>query len=472
MKAECGSFLSAMLPRFVLFTSHDPQWDLRPPLPCSLRPFRVWRNLWAEAPVRYVDNSKLKLNFTFGGFMFQFGPPNIEKLKSRHDINGLIKALGYSKKKEVRNQASNVLKEIGEPAVDLLISALSHPNKLIVEEAEKTLEGIGVQAVDRLISILDNENHPIKLKAIEILGNIKDTRSVETLISKLNQWLSYSNWDTDQLSIYAAYSLGKTKDSRAIEPLISAMQSSVEILASAAARALGEFKDARAVETLLSALTSYEMKAAKAGAAEALGMIGDVRAVKPLISMLKGGSSFACSKAIEALGKIGDVRAVEPLCNLLQVFKPGISKIAEVLATFGDIRAIEPLDIQLKSENDQIEYYKKNIENYKKKYSNGDHQYLQNIKDETYYLETAINNRNIIKEAIFRIKHANLDDNVNNKRKKIDKLPRLIKECEHEWIMAPDKACHICGQRDEGGVPLGCKKCSLLICHKCLDLFN
>jgi hypothetical protein len=26
------SFLSAMLPRFELFTSHDPQWDLRPPL--------------------------------------------------------------------------------------------------------------------------------------------------------------------------------------------------------------------------------------------------------------------------------------------------------------------------------------------------------------------------------------------------------------------------------------------------------
>ncbi|MCC7162462.1 MAG: HEAT repeat domain-containing protein [Anaerolineae bacterium] len=41
-----------------------------------------------------------------------FGPPNIEKLKAKHDVNGLIKALGDQKNSDLRAKAAKALGEI------------------------------------------------------------------------------------------------------------------------------------------------------------------------------------------------------------------------------------------------------------------------------------------------------------------------------------------------------------------------
>ena len=60
-----------------------------------------------------------------------FGPPDVEKLKARRDVNGLIKALSYEKdsKKDkplrTRSEAARALGEIGDPAViPALVAAL------------------------------------------------------------------------------------------------------------------------------------------------------------------------------------------------------------------------------------------------------------------------------------------------------------------------------------------------------------
>jgi HEAT repeat protein len=52
--------------------------------------------------------------------MFLFGPPNVEKMKARRDVNGLIKALRYRKDKGVRQAAAEALVKIGAPAVEVL----------------------------------------------------------------------------------------------------------------------------------------------------------------------------------------------------------------------------------------------------------------------------------------------------------------------------------------------------------------
>lgn|GEM_PF-4660012 len=63
-----------------------------------------------------------------------------------------------------------------------------------------------------------NENMMIRASAASILGNISDARSVDPLISALQD----SYWLTRR---YAAQSLGKLRDERAVLPLIQALHS-------------------------------------------------------------------------------------------------------------------------------------------------------------------------------------------------------------------------------------------------------
>ena len=54
-----------------------------------------------------------------------FGPPNIEKLRAKGNVKGLIKALGYQKDADVRRNAVEALGGIGNARiVEPLIVAL------------------------------------------------------------------------------------------------------------------------------------------------------------------------------------------------------------------------------------------------------------------------------------------------------------------------------------------------------------
>ena len=85
-----------------------------------------------------------------------FGPPNVEKLKAKRDVKGLIKALGYQKDGHVRNAAAGVLGQIGD-----------------------------TRAVEPLIAALKDESWGVRHYAAEALGQIGDTRAVELLIAAL-----------------------------------------------------------------------------------------------------------------------------------------------------------------------------------------------------------------------------------------------------------------------------------------------
>jgi len=181
--------------------------------------------------------------------MSLFGPPNIEKMKARRDVDGLIKALQYKikstefKDEWVRRDAAKALGEIGGSSVVLpLIAALKHR---------------------------DNE----------------------------------VRWE-------AALGLGKISDARGVEALNAALKD--PYLCRAAAIALGEIGGAHAVEPLISVLENKDAEVRKA-AVEALGKIGDTRAVEPLIAELNDKDIKVRKAAVEALGKIGDIRAIQPL---------------------------------------------------------------------------------------------------------------------------------------------------------------
>jgi HEAT repeat protein len=78
-----------------------------------------------------------------------FGPPNIDKLKAKRDVKGLIKALGYEraavkdKAEGVRYYAARALGQIGDArAVEPLIAMLKDNWRTVREAAAEALDNL------------------------------------------------------------------------------------------------------------------------------------------------------------------------------------------------------------------------------------------------------------------------------------------------------------------------------------------
>ena len=281
-----------------------------------------------------------------------FGPPNIEKMKEKKNVKGLIKALKH-KDSDIRKGAADALGEIGDArVVKPLIKALQDSDMFVYLKAAEALGKIGdARAVESLIVSLQNRSKYGVEEALEALGKI-GTPAVEPLIAALQD----SNKDIRR---YAADALGKIGDARAVESLIKALQDSEMFVSSKAAEALGKI-GAPAVEPLIAALQDSD-KDVRQYAAGILGKIGDARAVESLINALQDSNGRVRRKAVLSLGEIGDARAVEPLINTLQdSYNDVRQNTANVLGKIGDTRAVEPLIATLQDSN---EYVRENAAN-------------------------------------------------------------------------------------------------------------
>jgi len=206
--------------------------------------------------------------------------PNVERLREKKNVKGLIKAL-------------------------------RHKDWHVREEAAWALGGIGdARAVEPLIQALMDDSDVLRRIAAWALGEIGDRRAVEPLIQALE------DRDPD-VQEKAAEALGKIGDARAVEPLIQALKDKDSDVREKAAEALGKIGDTRAVEHLFQALKDDKDWDVRGKAAEALGEIGEP-AVEPLIQALKDEDSVVRRIAAEALGKTGDKRAVERLIQALK----------------------------------------------------------------------------------------------------------------------------------------------------------
>lgn len=114
--------------------------------------------------------------------MSLFGPPNITKMEAKHDVKGLIKALGYQDKRDlelhsyqtnrgrvrnslVRSRAMDALVRIGTPSVELLIAALEGD-----KDAPWTVHA-----------------NLARCAAADALGQIGDARAVKPLIATFDE---------------------------------------------------------------------------------------------------------------------------------------------------------------------------------------------------------------------------------------------------------------------------------------------
>ena len=254
--------------------------------------------------------------------MSLFGPPNIENMKRKRDIKGLIKALSYKKDGNIANSAEKALIEI-KPSIEFLISPLRKATgyekvKILSIFREIVFAPSNIKnplACETLLVALKDKDQDVRRYSAITLGEIKDPRGVEPLISVLKDISENMREDISEwVRVSAVEALAKIKDPRAIEPLAYALKDRSKNVQLSAAIALSEFKDPRALEPL-EVFLSYS-NGSQVSAAIALSEFKDPRAVEPILNALEEGYINEYSErenAFKALCKIKDPRAMKTL---------------------------------------------------------------------------------------------------------------------------------------------------------------
>jgi HEAT repeat protein len=286
--------------------------------------------------------------------MALFGPPNVEKMKAKKDVTGLIKALGYRKDASVRKAAVKALVEIGEPAVEPLIAALKVENEDVRQAAAEALVKNGEPAVEPLIAAL--KDYSVREAAAGVLGKIGEP-AVERAVERLIVEFMGQDDDAREAAVKALVAIGEPS----VEPLIAALSDK----SLNARRIVGEFWVVMPAGTeeviphcrdlcakLIDVLRDKGLSA-RGAAAGALGDIGDTRAIEPLIAAVKDEDLLVRWTAAGALFALRDARALEPLATLkdedLLVQGCGL-----VLKLVGDARTVKPLIAKLVDEDDDV----------------------------------------------------------------------------------------------------------------------
>lgn len=118
-------------------------------------------------------------------------PPNVQKLKDERDVPGLIKALRYLLKSDVRKAAAEALGSLADPrAVQPLVEALKDDREEVAQAAAQALVACGEPAVEPLIKLVmqkkwDGSAWNLRTQAVtlacEALGQLNDPRAQNTL---------------------------------------------------------------------------------------------------------------------------------------------------------------------------------------------------------------------------------------------------------------------------------------------------
>ncbi len=246
---------------------------------------------------------------------------------------------------EGRSSAVEALAKSGDSrAVALLITTLQDESELIRGLALQGLKDIGPPAVPLLIVTLKNPDRQVRRKASCVIDNIGyklkdigDFRAVESLIDALN----------DPASVVRGHSvaaLGKIGGPQALPAVMAALKaeavrSALDIGVCYRAIEATHRLGGRAAECLIPAL-NHPDKAIRRKAATLLGKTGETGAVELLIGALKDKHPRVRSRAAHALGRIGDSRAIEPLTVAIQDTAPNVRINAlHALGKFGQSAA-------------------------------------------------------------------------------------------------------------------------------------
>jgi len=308
-----------------------------------------------------------------------FGPPTVETMKKRKDVNGLLKELGKSNTLEQLHaiQALGELRavEAVDPLVTLLriennsffpsltgphivhalamihdpraipaiIQGLYHPpdynsDSTIRNESLKALPMFGRDAILPLFEAVQDRTISIRYREVvaDLLIKIGGNGTVDMWIDLLN-----SDW-LDTLQI-AMSNLRLIKDNRAVDPLIAILNNPKAQSRDLAADVLGDIGNIRAVDPLIKAIHDHNIPVQKK-AILSLIKINDQRAREPLIELFLEGDQLIRYEATCAMQIFGDTRAVPRLCEWLTIAETETRcTAANALSSIGDTNAVKVL---------------------------------------------------------------------------------------------------------------------------------
>ena len=280
--------------------------------------------------------------------------------------------------------------EFESAALTPLLRSLEDDRPEVVEKGLKGLKKLGEKAVDALIKELRGRKRKTKGMIAELLGEIKDKRAVDVLISCL------SDMDTE-VRINAARSLCEIGDEKAIPFIINKAlvdkdkrvrtftgdrlkkmglviapalmkilednKSSIE-LKEISVRVLGEIKAEKAIKILTGIMLEGKGKLREL-AASSLGDIGSPKAVDALIKVLDEAKELSGWQrgfnATVSLGKIKDSRALDHLIKILhdETYLPQLQgAAAEAIGNIGNKKVIDELIKALENKKIQREVIK------------------------------------------------------------------------------------------------------------------
>lgn len=273
--------------------------------------------------------------------------PNVEILEAQGDIRGLIKVLRYQKDADIRRAAILALGRIGDrQTVTMLITALNDPQWAIRRDIASVLGQMGdEQAIEPLIQAAFEAHNSgniwqVTEAAFKAIGKIGGDQAFEFLLSVFNNYNYPHN-----LRIFASKGLGESRDPRAVESLVSILNDETAIIIHKdAAEALGKIGDKRAIGPLINALQDTKGWGLSVGAAKALGEIGDKQVIKPLVMAFLEKDRPTCEAAAEALAKIENEQAFEALVSALDNKRDWVrTEAVKALGLSGNKRAVEPI---------------------------------------------------------------------------------------------------------------------------------
>lgn len=183
---------------------------------------------------------------------YNVSKPDIEDLKEKGDVEGLIKALQYKKGStehgdyEVRSDAVEALGNFEEEKV---IKALIRAFKDVEDVrfyVARDLRKFGRSAVPFLIDTLKDPDEDMRRDAAWMLGNIGDERAIHPLTEALKD-------PDEEVRFHVARNLGKFEEP-AVPFLLDALEDQDEHVRRYAAWILGVIRDDRAILALEKAL--------------------------------------------------------------------------------------------------------------------------------------------------------------------------------------------------------------------------
>ena len=245
-----------------------------------------------------------------------FGQPNVEKMKGKGNIKGLINALGYEKDPHVSQEASLALLELGDMSVKPLIAALEHKETAVRQPAADILVKFGEKGITPLMAALKNwESRDAAVHALAKVREPEVQRLIEQLIAAL-----MVDGDDIQGEIRVLIGFG----SPTVEKLIAILGDKTLTIGKQKSNVMRLNPYAPKIFPYIVGLIQThggfhgETLNVRGFAAAALGRIGDARAFEPLTAALQDEDEFVRGTAAGALFMLGDERAVEPLMLYLR----------------------------------------------------------------------------------------------------------------------------------------------------------